>query len=150
MVVSSGCLAELYFSRRAWRGWSSGLQRHLTVIRVFFFSLSLPSLPHTHETLLSSPSLFDLASDPGHWVLCSTRFGRPSSQVHFGGVWLQLSLRSVRSVPFREDPGGCFPFLFGPISEVSVCRITLTPFRFPFACFQHRFSDTYFPRASLS
>ena len=130
MVVSSGCLAELYFSRRAWRGWSSGLQRHLTVIRVFFFSLSLPSLPHTHETLLSSPSLFDLVSDPGHWVLCSTRFGRPPRQVHFGGVWLQLSLRSGRSVPFRADPWGCFPFLFGPTSEVSVCRITLTLFGF--------------------
>ena len=103
--------SSLYHSRRTRRGWSSGLQRLLIVIRVFFFSLFLPSLPHTHETLPSSPSLFDLVSDPGHWVLCSTRFGRPSSQVHFGGVWLQLSLRSVRSVPFRADPGGCFPFL---------------------------------------
>ena len=65
---------------------------------------------HTRH-FLSSSSPFDFASDPGHWVLSSTRFGRPSSQVHFGGVWLQLSLRSVRSVPFRKDPGGCFPFL---------------------------------------
>ena len=144
MVVSSGCLAELYFSRRAWRGWSSGLQRHLTVIRVFFFSLSLPSLPHTHETLLSSPSLFDLVSDPGHWVLCSTRFGRPSSQVHFGGVWLQLSLRSVRSVPFREDPGGCFPFLSDLLARwvfvelhspfsVSFCLLPVSALRYLFS-----------------
>lgn len=84
---------------------------------------------HTRH-FLSSASPFDFASNPGDWVLCSPRFRRPSSQVHFGGVWLQLSLRSVRSVPFREDPGGCFPFLFGPTSEVSVCRITLTLFGF--------------------
>ena len=85
---------------------------------------------YTRDTFCLLPPLLTFASDPGHWVLSSTPFGRPSSQVHFGGVWLQLSLRSVRSVPFRADPGGCFPFLFGPTSEVSVCRITLTLFGF--------------------
>ena len=80
------------------------------LLALFSRFFCLPYHIHTRH-FLSSPSLFDLVSDPGHWVLCSTRFGRPSSQVHFGGVWLQLSLRSVRSVPFREDPGGCFPFL---------------------------------------
>ena len=127
--------SSLYHSRRTRRGWSSGLQRLLIVIRVFFFSFPFLAFPtflttYTRDTFCLLPPFLTFASDPGHWVLSSTRFGRPSSQVHFGGVWLQFSLRSVRSVPFRADPGGCFPFLFGPTSEVSVCRITLTLFGF--------------------
>ena len=127
--------SSVYLSRRTRRGWSSGLQRHLIVIRVFFFSFPFLAFPtflttYTRDTFCLLPPLLTFASDPGHWVLSSTRFGRPSSQVHFGGVWLQLSLRSVRSVPFRADPGVVFPFLFGPTSEVSVCRITLTLFGF--------------------
>ena len=102
--------SSLYHSRRTRRGWSSGLQRHLIVIRVFFFSFPLLAFPtflttYTRDTFCLLPPFLTFASDPGHWVLSSTRFGRPSSQVHFGGVWLQLSLRSVRSVPFRVDPG---------------------------------------------
>ena len=105
--------SSFYQSRRTRRGWSSGLQRLLIVIRVFFFSFPFLAFPtflttYTRDTFCLLPPFLTFASDPGHWVLSSTRFGRPSSQVHFGGVWLQLSLRSVRSVPFRADPGVVF------------------------------------------
>ena len=101
---------------------------------------------HTRHSL-SSSSPFDFASDPGRWVLCSTRFGRRLARYISEGSGLQLSLRSVRSVLFREDPRVVFPFLFGPTSEVSVCRPLFGSFcLLPVSVF----SDTYFPRASLS
>ena len=63
------CLGELRFSRQARRVLASGLQRHLVVIRVFFFSLSSLAFPtflttYTQDTFCLFPSLFGLASDP--------------------------------------------------------------------------------------
>ena len=75
------------------------------LLLVSFLAFPTVLTTYTRDTFCLLPLFLTFASDPGDWVLSSTRFGRPSSQVHFRGVLLQLSLRSVRSVPFREDPG---------------------------------------------
>ena len=56
--------SSLYHSRRTRRGWSSGLQRLLIVIRVFFFSFPFLAFPtflttYTQDTFCLLPPFFD-------------------------------------------------------------------------------------------
>ena len=61
--------SSLYHSRRTRRGWSSGLQRHLIVICVFFFSFPFLAFPtflttYTQDTFCLLPPLLILRAIP--------------------------------------------------------------------------------------
>ena len=121
--------SSLYLNRRTRRGWSSGPQRHLIVIRVFFFSLPFLGFPaflttYTQDTFCLLPPLLIAIPDTGSFVAPAS-VDRLARYISEGSG---CSFRSVRLGRFHfGQTRGCFPFLFGPTSEVNVFRIALTP-----------------------